>query len=94
MRIADGQKVFADAPPPKAMLTVFGGDHNRPYGGSLATTENPERLGATLNGPTQIVNTTAVAFLDRFLKDRKDALARLRTVLLDEVSVKLEVIEQ
>ncbi len=94
VRIADGQKVFADAPPPKAMLTVFGGDHNRPYGGSLATTENPERLGATLNGPTQIVNTTAVAFLDRFLKDRKDALARLRTVLLDEVSVKLEVVEQ
>ena len=94
VRIADGQKVFADAPPPKAMLTVFGGDHNRPYGGSLATTENPERLGATLNGPTQIVNTTAVAFLDRFLKDRKDALGRLQTALLDEVSVKLEVVEQ
>ncbi len=94
VRIADGQKVFADAPPPKVMLTVFGGDHNRPYGGSLATTENRERLGATLNGPTQIVNTTAVAFLDRFLKDRKDALVRLRTVLLDEVSVKLEVVEQ
>jgi dienelactone hydrolase len=94
VRIADGQKVFGDAPPPKAMLTVFGGDHNRPYGGSLATTENPERLGATVNGPTRIVNTTAVAFLDRFLKDRKDALARVRTVLLDEVSVKLEVVEQ
>lgn len=94
VRIADGQKVFADAPPPKAMLTLFGGDHNRPYGGSLATSENPERLGATLNGPTQIVNTTAVAFLDRFLKDRKDALVRLRTVLLDQVSVKLEVVEQ
>lgn len=37
-----------------------------------------------MNGPTRIVNTTAVAFLDRFLNDRKDALARVRTVLLDE----------
>ena len=33
------------------------------------------------------------AFLDRFLRDRKDALARVRTALLDEVSVKLEVVE-
>jgi fermentation-respiration switch protein FrsA (DUF1100 family) len=94
VRIADGQKVFADASPPKAMLTVFGGDHNRPYGGSLTTTENPDRLGATLNGPTQIVNTTAVAFLDRYLKDRGNALSRLRTTLSDEVSVKLDVVEQ
>ena len=94
VRIADGQKVYADASPPKAMLTVFGGDHNRPYGGSLATTENPERLGATLNGPTQIVNTAAVAFLDRFLKDRTDALTRLQTALADEVSVKLELVER
>ncbi len=94
VRIAEGQKVFADASPPKAMLTLFGGDHSRPYGGSLATTENPERLGATLNGPTTIVNTVAVAFLDRYLKDQANALSRLRTTLADEVSVKLEVVEQ
>ena len=94
VRISEGQKVFADAPPPKAMLTVFGGDHGRPFGGGLATTENPERLGATLNGPTQIVNTAAVAFLDRYLKDRVDALTRLGTVLADEVTVKLEVVER
>ena len=94
VRIADGQKVFADAPPPKAMLTLFGGDHNRPYGGSLATTENPERLGATLTGPTTIVNTTAIAFLDRYLKNQADALSRLQTRLADEVSVKLEVVER
>lgn len=94
VRLADGQQVFADASPPKAMLTVFGGDHSRPYGGSLSTTENPERLGATLNGPTQIVNTTAVAFLDRYLKDRTDALSRLRAALVDEVSVRLEVVEK
>ena len=94
VRIADGQKVFADASPPKAMLTVFGGDHNRPFGGSLSTTENPERLGATLNGPTTVVNTVAVAFLDRYLKDQADALPLLRKALADEVSVKLEVVEQ
>jgi dienelactone hydrolase len=93
VRLADGQKVFADAPPPKAMLTLFGGDHNRPYGGSLATTDNPERLGATLNGPTTIVNAAAVAFLDHYVKDQRNALARLRTALADEVSVKLELVE-
>ncbi len=93
VRIADGQKVFADAPPPKAMLTLFGGDHNRPYGGSLATTENPERLGATLNGPTTIVNSAVVAFLDRYLNDQANALSRLRTALADEFSVKLELTE-
>ena len=93
VRIADGQKVFADAPPPKAMLTIFGGDHSRPYGGALATTENPERLGATVNGPTMIVNATVVAFLDRYLKDSPDALDRLGTTLVDEVSVKLDVVE-
>ncbi len=93
VRMADGQKVFADAPAPKVMLTVFGGDHSRPYGGSLATTENPERLGATLNGPTTIVNSAAIAFLDRYLKDEANALSRVRAALADEVSVKLEVVE-
>jgi fermentation-respiration switch protein FrsA (DUF1100 family) len=94
VRIAAGQKVFADAAPPKAMLTLFGGDHSRPYGGSLATADNPERLGATAQGSTRIVNAAAVAFLDRYLKDRADALSRLGTALADEVSVKLEVVEQ
>ena len=94
IRLAEGQKVFADAPPPKAMLTVFGGDHNRPFGGSLATVENPERLGATEEGPTRLVNRTVVGFLDRYLKERADALSRLRTGLADEVSVKLEVVEK
>ena len=93
VRFSEGQKVFADAPPPKAMLTIFGGDHSRPYGGSLATTENPERLGATLNGPTRLVNTTVVAFLDRYLKEHGDAITRLRTTLLDEVTVKLDLVE-
>ncbi len=93
VRLAEGQKVFSDASPPKGMLTIYGGDHNRPYGGSLATADNPERLGATLNGPTRIVNTTVVAFLDRYLKDRRDSLTRLRDVLADEVSVKLELVE-
>lgn len=93
VRLAEAQKVFSDAPPPKVMLTIFGGDHNRPYGGSLATADNPERLGATANGQTKIVNATVVAFLDRYLKDRGEALARLRTTLTEEVSVKLEIVE-
>lgn len=93
VRLAEGQKVFAGASPPKVMLTVIGGDHNRPYGGSLATTENPERLGATVNGPTTIVNTAVVAFLDRYLKDRHDALVRARNALADEVTVKLEIVD-
>ncbi|MDQ4070203.1 MAG: hypothetical protein M3203_12150 [Actinomycetota bacterium] len=93
VRLAEGQQIFDEAAPPKAMLTVFGGDHNRPYGGSLATTENPERVGATLDGPTRVVNTTIVAFFDRYLKDRGDALARLGATLGDEVSVRLQVAE-
>jgi pimeloyl-ACP methyl ester carboxylesterase len=94
VRIAEGQKVFADAPPPKAMLTVFGRGSQPSIWRQLGHHGDPERLGATLNGPTQLVNTTAVAFLDRYLKEQKGALARLRTVLFDEVSVKLEVVEQ
>ena len=93
VRLAEGQKVFADASPPKAMLTIFGGDHNRPYGGSLATEENPERLGATSQGPTGIVNTTVIGFLDRYLKGRSEALTQLRTVLAEEVSVEFDVVE-
>ncbi len=93
VRLAEGQQVFSEAPAPKAMLTIFGGDHNRPYGGSLATVENPDRLGATLSGPTAVVNTTVVAFLDRHLKDRHDALTRARANLADEVSVRLDVVE-
>jgi len=93
VRIAAGQEVFTSAPAPKAMLTVFGGDHNRPYGGALTTTENAERLGATAGGPTAIVNQTVVAFLDRYVKDRPRALTDLAERLLDEVSVKLEVVE-
>lgn len=93
VRIAAGQKVFDDAPPPKAMLTIFGGDHGRPFGGGLATTENPERLGATAGGSTEIVNGTVVAFLDRYVKERPDALARHRSLLADEVSVRLDLVE-
>ena len=93
VRLSEGQQIFAEASAPKAMLTVFGGDHNRPYGGSLATVDNPERLGVTPNGPTNLVNTTVLGFLDRHLKDRTDALARVRTRLADEVSVTLEVVE-
>lgn len=93
VRLAEGQKIFHDAPPPKAMLTVFGGDHNRPFGGALATQDNPERLGATLNGPTSIVNTTVIAFLDRYLKDRTDAFVRLGRVLVDEVTVRFDLVE-
>ncbi|MFP5317970.1 MAG: alpha/beta hydrolase family protein [Acidimicrobiia bacterium] len=93
VRIAAGREVFDAAPPPKAMLTVFGGDHGRPYGGGLATTDNPERLGATADGPTGLVNETVVAFLDRYLKDRPRALLDQRERLLDEVGVKLELVE-
>ncbi len=93
VRLAEGEQIFTEASAPKAMLTVLGGDHNRPYGGSLATVDNPERLGATPTGPTSVVNRTVVAFLDRHLKDRRDALARLRTALADEVSVKFDVVE-
>lgn len=92
VRIAEGRQLFHDAPEPKAMLTLLGGDHNRPYGGSLATTDNPDRLGATVNGPTRIVNTTVVAFLDRYLKDRTDALAHVSETLAEEVGVSFEVV--
>ncbi len=94
VRLSEGQEVFQRANPPKAMLTVLGGDHGRPYGGAAATAENPERLGAHLNEATRLVNVTTIGFLDRFVIERADALDRLRKRLADEVSVKLEIVER
>jgi fermentation-respiration switch protein FrsA (DUF1100 family) len=94
VRLDEGEKVFQQANPPKLMLTVLGGDHSRPYGGTAATAENPERLGAHLNEATRLVNATTISFFDRYLKDKPDAIKDLRQRLADEVNAKLQVVER
>ncbi|MGH9277811.1 MAG: alpha/beta hydrolase family protein [Acidimicrobiales bacterium] len=92
VRIEGGQKAFDNAPPPKAMLTVIGGDHGRPYGGGLATTENPERLGADPQGDTRLVNATVVGFLDQYVRDDPASFTKVRRALDSEIDVRLQYV--
>jgi poly(3-hydroxybutyrate) depolymerase len=85
---AGGRRIFTDARPPKMMLSVPASDtpsadHARPYVG----TEN-----RTLPD-TRVVIATTVAFFDRYLRDDRDALDRMRTAVDAEVSFRLEVVE-
>lgn len=77
--IAQGRKVFTDAPPPKAMLTLLSGDHNQPYFGDQRTSQ------------ARLVATTTLAFLDRYVKDDGPGLDRLRKAVADSADVRLEV---
>jgi fermentation-respiration switch protein FrsA (DUF1100 family) len=85
---AEGRRIFAEAMPPKMMLAVPASDvpsadHARPYVG-------------TDNRPlpdTRVVMATTIGFLDRYLRDDRDAVGRIRKVIDTEVSFRLEVVE-
>jgi hypothetical protein len=91
VRISAGQEVFQKAPPPKVMLTVVGGDHNIPFAGG--PTQETDRNSGKPNEDTRVVITATTGFLDRFLKERPNALAEMRDALADEVIVQLEIVE-
>jgi predicted dienelactone hydrolase len=85
---AEGQKIFAGALPPKMMLTVPpsdapSADHARPY---VGTDNRPL-------SDTRLVMATTLGFFDRYLRDDRDAIGRVRKAVDAEVSFKLEVDE-
>jgi dienelactone hydrolase len=61
----DGRRAYADAPPPRFLLTILGGDHGRPY---TADTRDP---GARL------VADVTLDFLDQYLGHVPGALSAL-----------------
>jgi fermentation-respiration switch protein FrsA (DUF1100 family) len=63
--IAAGRGVFQNARPPKFFVTIRGGGHSPPY----------------RDGPPdfRLVAQVSLDFFDRYLKDRADALDRLRS---------------
>jgi hypothetical protein len=63
---ADGRRAYIDAPPPRFLLTVLGGDHGEPY------TADPDDPRARL-----VVDAT-IGFFDHYLKGAPDGLARLQ----------------
>ena len=84
----EGRRIFTDAMPPKMMLTVPASqtpsaDHARPYVG----TENRPLPD------TRLVMTTILGFFDRYLRDDRDALGRIRKAVGDEVSFRLDVVD-
>jgi dienelactone hydrolase len=86
--LAAGEKVFADASPPKLMLTVPasevpGTDHNQPYAGTE---------GRILPA-TRVVITTTLGFFDRYLSQRLDALKALRKSVAGDIGFDLRVVE-
>jgi predicted dienelactone hydrolase len=85
---AEGRTIFTNALPPKMMLTVPASDvpsadHARPYVG----TENRPLPD------TRVVMATTLGFFDRYLRDDRDALGRIRKAVDAEVSFKLEIVE-
>jgi predicted dienelactone hydrolase len=87
--VAEGQRIFADALPPKLMLTVPASDvpsadHARPFVG----TENRPLAD------TRVVMATTIGFFDRYLRDDPDAMDRLRKAVDGEIGFRLEVVER
>jgi fermentation-respiration switch protein FrsA (DUF1100 family) len=76
---AEGRKVFTDARPPKAMLTLVGGDHISPYTGDLGSAF------------ARLVTAAAVDFFDRYLRGQPDGLDRLRSLVVGSRDARLEV---
>ncbi len=62
----DGRKAYADAPPPRFLLTLLGGDHSAPY--------DPFESAAA-----QATAQATLAFFDGYLKGDNDGVAQLRT---------------
>ncbi|HWC37171.1 MAG TPA: dienelactone hydrolase family protein [Acidimicrobiales bacterium] len=60
------QSLYNQAKPPKALVTIVGGDHRSPYEGYQLTSQG------------QVVSRVTIGFLDRYLKGLADGTARLR----------------
>ena len=77
----EGRKVFADAAPPKVMLTVLGGDHATPYSGDPT------------NAHARLVSASTLDFLDHYIKDDPHGLAGIRRAVAATRDGRLEVEE-
>jgi dipeptidyl aminopeptidase/acylaminoacyl peptidase len=75
---ADGRRAYANAPPPRFLLTILGGDHGDPYSADPANPQSKVVVDATLD------------FLGHYLKGVPDALAHLRARTADPRVAKLE----
>lgn len=62
----DGRKAYANAPPPRFLLTILGGDHGTPYTGDM---DDPQ---------AGLVTDATLDFLDHYLHGAADGLARLQ----------------
>ena len=75
---ADGRRAYANAPPPRFLLTVLGGDHGAPY---TADPTDPQ---------ARVVTDATLDFFDHYLKGVTDALAHLQAHTADAGVAKLE----
>ncbi len=75
---ADGRRAYANAPPPRFLLTILGGDHGAPY------TAEPSDVQA------RVVTDATLDFFDHFIKGVTEALAHLQARTADAGVAKLE----
>ena len=75
---ADGRRAYANAPPPRFLLTILGGDHGAPYSAD------------TSDAQARVVVDATLAFFDHYLKGITDALGHLRAHTADPRVAKLE----
>ena len=61
-----GQSLYNQAKPPKALVTIVGGNHSSPYEGYQLTPQG------------DLVSHISIGFLDRYLKGLPDGTARMR----------------
>ena len=75
---ADGRRAYANAPPPRFLLTILGGDHGAPYSAEPSDPQSRVVVDATLD------------FFDHYLKGVPDALGHLRAHTADHRVARLE----
>ncbi len=75
---AAGRRSFRQAPPPRFLLTILGGDHIQPF------------LGDPNDVQAQVVTNASLDFFDHYLKGVPDALDRLRVSATVDGMAKLE----
>jgi dienelactone hydrolase len=63
---ADGRRAYANAPPPRFLLSIVNGDHGTPYTGDMA------------NAQAGLVTDATLDFFDHYLRGAADGLARLQ----------------
>lgn len=62
---ADGRRAYADAPPPRFLVTIEGGDHGRPFSGDVS------------DPGARVVTATTLDFFDHYLKGSAGRLGQL-----------------